>query len=133
MDVFSRMCEMYRSGNKAAQPNCVSFGTLIDAIVKSGERGAAQRAEDVLRQMHLQYEDGNPNVKPNARLITSVMDCWARSGARCPGEKAEALLDWMISVYADEKDANYKPNEMGFNVGETDRGKLLTGLIREHV
>jgi hypothetical protein len=120
---------MYRSGNKGAQPNFVSFVTLIDAIVKSGERVAAQRAEDVLRQMYVQYEDGNQNVRPNARLITSVMESWARSGARNPGEKAEALLDWMISAYADEDDASYKPNEIAFNAGKTDRGNLWMGLI----
>jgi hypothetical protein len=119
-DVFQRMCEMYRSGNKDARPNFVSFVTLIDAIIKSGERGAAQRAEDVLHEMCRQYEDGNANVKPNARLITSVMDCWARSGARNAGEKAEALLDWMISAYSDEDDASYKPNEITFNAGKTD-------------
>ena len=123
-DVFQRMCEMYKSGNKDAQPNFVSFVTLIDAIVKSGERGAAQRAEDVLRQMYIQYEDGNADVKPNARLITSVMECWARSGARNAGEKAEALLHWMISAYASEDDASYKPNEIAFNAGKNDRLNL---------
>ena len=120
--VFSRMCDMYKSGNQEARPNFVSFVTLIDAIVKNGDRGAAQRAEDVLKQMYAQYEDGNDSVKPNSRLITSVMDCWARSGARNAGEKAEALLDWMIEAYADEEDASYKPNEITFNTGKLNHG-----------
>jgi hypothetical protein len=60
------------------------------------------------------------------------MECWARSGARCAGEKSEALLDWMISAYADEEDAIYKPNEIAFNAGKIDRGNLLIGMIWKH-
>jgi hypothetical protein len=71
---------MYQSGNVDARPNFVSFVTLIDVIVKSGEKGSAQLAENMLRRMYEQYQDGNDHMKPNSLLIMKVMSSYTQSG-----------------------------------------------------
>jgi hypothetical protein len=72
------MYKMHQSGNVNARPNFVSFVILIDVIVKSGEKGSAQLAENVLRRMYEQYQDGNDHLKPNALLITKVMSSYTQ-------------------------------------------------------
>lgn len=113
------MVDAYKAGNQAARPNLVSYVSLVNAIVRTGDNDAAQRAEDVLFEMLKQYEDGDFDVKPNARVIALVMDCWQKSGKREAGEKAEALLNWMLKIYDETKDNDFQPNEYICSLGSS--------------
>lgn len=117
---------MYESGNKEASPNLFSFVTLINAIVKSGQPGAAERAQKLVFEMYDQYRQGNRNAKPNTQLVTAVIDCWQKSGDRDAGEKAEALLNWLIDLYEKEQDESLRPNEFTFTSGK----KYISLLLR---
>jgi hypothetical protein len=119
---------MYESGNEEALPNLFSFVTLINAIVKSGQPRAAERAETLVFEMYDQYKQGNHNVKPNTQLVTAVIDCWQKSGDRDAGEKAEALLNWLIELYEKEQDEAFRPNEFTFTSGKK-RTSLLCRCI----
>ena len=112
---------MYIAGNEEARPNLFSFVTLINAIVNSGGRDAARRAEEVIYQMYDLYKQGNEDVKPNTQLVTAVIDCWQRSGLNDAGERAEGLLNWLIEVYDKDKDESLKPNEFTFSSGKKSR------------
>merc|ERR1711865_187400 len=49
--LLDKMEEHYRNGNYCMKPNVVSYVTLVDSIVKSGEENAAERAENIVRSM----------------------------------------------------------------------------------
>jgi len=120
-DVFQRLCKMFKSGNKNAEPKFQSCAMFLEVIAKGGEKGYAyaQQAESVLRHIFERYEGGNLNWKLNAPLITSVMNCYARSGARNAGEKVEFMLDWMLDTYVEEENGVYRPNAVSFSIGKT--------------
>jgi hypothetical protein len=117
-EIFRRMTRMYESGNKEALPNLFSFVTLVNAVVKSGRPGAAERAEKLVFEMYDLYREGNCNAKPNTQLVTAVIDCWQKSGDRDSGEKAEALLNWLIDLHEKEQDESLRPNEFTFTSGK---------------
>ena len=117
--VFRRMVDAHKAGNHAARPNLVSYASLINAIIRSGDDDAAQRAEDMLFEMYRQFEDGDVDVKPNTRVIALVMDCWQKSRKREAGEKAEALLNWMLKIYEETEDKDFQPNEYICSLGSS--------------
>ena len=87
-----------------------TYNTLINCWAKSGERGAAARAEHVLQVMEKRHHDGDPDFKPNTRTHTSVIDAWAKSGERGAARRAEQILNSMVSRYEASKDPDIKPN-----------------------
>jgi pentatricopeptide repeat protein len=87
-----------------------TYNTLINALAKSGERGAAARAEHVLQVMEKRFRDGDPEIKPNTRTHTSVIDAYAKSGERGAARRAEQILNGMISRYDATRDPDIKPN-----------------------
>jgi pentatricopeptide repeat protein len=116
LEVFNRMRQMYESGNNTqAKPNYVSYVTLIDAIVKAGGPGAAQRSEDVLLDMVERYKAGDGDVKPTSWITTTVIDAWGKSGVRNAGEKAEALLDWLLEMFETNGDVDFMPGAVTFS------------------
>jgi hypothetical protein len=112
--VFDKMMAMFKSGNKDAEPNFVSYVTLVDSIAKSGEDGAAERVEKIVRDMYQSYKEGRSNFKPNAMLVSTAIDCWSKSGDRNAGERAEALLNWLLSIYKEDKDPQLLPEAHPF-------------------
>jgi pentatricopeptide repeat protein len=91
-------------------PSSYTYNTLINALAKSGERGAAARAEHVLQIMEKRHRDGDPDFKPNTRTHTCVIDAWAKSGERGAARRAEQILNNMISRYDATGDPDIKPN-----------------------
>lgn len=117
-EMFERMRTMYKAGNLDAQPNLVSYVTLINSISRSQKPGSAERAEEALYEMYEEFKSGSIAIPPNARLVTSVIDSWQKSGDRNAGERAEDLLDWLLEIYKIEGDESLQPNEYTFNSGE---------------
>lgn len=117
-ETFERMRAMYKCGNVEAQPNLVSYATLVNSISRSEQPGSAEKAEEILHQMYEEYKSGSIAVPPNARLVTSVIDSWQKSGDRNAGERAEDLLDWLLEIYEAEGIDSLQPNEYTFNSGK---------------
>ena len=82
----------------------------INAWAKSGEKGAAARAEHVLSVMEQRYRDGDNDFKPNTRTHTSVIDAWAKSGEKGAAKRAEQILIAMQNLYQKTGDPDVKPN-----------------------
>ena len=51
-----------------------SGSAVIDALARSSERGAAQRAEKILKRMETLHVDGDVSVKPNTRTFNAVIN-----------------------------------------------------------
>jgi len=82
----------------------------INAWAKSGEKGAASRAEQVLSIMERRYRDGDQDFKPNTRTHTSVIDAWAKSGEKGAARRAEQILNSMQASYESSGDPDVRPN-----------------------
>ena len=88
---------------------------VLDAWSKSPERFAAQRAEDILRQMHYLSEFKKMDLHPDVFCFTIVISCWARSGLGREGaERAEKILNYMEHQHL-EDNKNPRPNVRTFN------------------
>jgi len=75
----------------------VTYNAVINALAKSGEPGAAARAERVLHNMVNRLRtNGGQDVKPTTINFNTVLDAWAKSGeGEAAAERAEAILEWM--------------------------------------
>ena len=85
---------------------------MTAAYARSGSKGAAERAENLVKRMNAQYLAGESDVKPSRVCYNSLIDCWAKSGEGTLGaRKAEALLQYM----QDLGDESLAPNLVTFN------------------
>jgi len=67
------MEKRFRDGDKDFKPNTRTHTSVIDAWAKSGEKGAAKRAEQILNAMISRYEvTGDQDVKPNVHTANAV-------------------------------------------------------------
>ncbi|KAL3920389.1 MAG: hypothetical protein SGARI_006957 [Bacillariaceae sp.] len=78
--------------NPTLRPTVVTFGTIIQALAKSGSPSQAEKAEGWLRRLQQLHESGWPDVEPNTIVYTQVIRAWANVGE---AERAEALLQEM--------------------------------------
>jgi hypothetical protein len=93
---------------------------------KSGEPGAAARAERVLQNMVNRHRTGGlDDIKPTTINFNTVLDAWAKSGAgRQAAERAEEILEWMDRLYK-AGNPEVKPDTITFNAGEPIVESLL--------
>lgn len=67
------MEQRYRDGDRDFKPNTRTLTSVIDAHAKSGEKGAARRAELILNNMISRYDTtGDPDSKPNVHTANAV-------------------------------------------------------------
>jgi trimethylamine:corrinoid methyltransferase-like protein len=67
------MEKRYNDGDKDFKPNTRTHTSVIDAWAKSGEKGAARRAEQILNNMIANFEaTRDPDVKPNVHTANAV-------------------------------------------------------------
>lgn len=77
-------------------PDRKHFNALIDAWAKSGEKGAAEQAEQILERMRrLARVTNNLNVTPDVTSYTSVLHAWAKSNEPSAAVRAELILQKM--------------------------------------
>jgi hypothetical protein len=76
------MEKRYRDGDGNFKPNTRTFTSVIDAWAKSGEKGAARRAEQILNNMITRFEaTADSDVKPNVHTANAVCNVRNRSHA----------------------------------------------------
>lgn len=73
------MDRLYKSGNEEVSPDTITFNAVLDAWARSGDRMAAQRAEQILDHMDDLYRAGNRKVKPDVYTFnTGTSTLWTR-------------------------------------------------------
>jgi Pentatricopeptide repeat domain len=76
------MHQLHEDGDPDVKPNVVTYGAVIDAYAKSGEKGAAARADALLAKMiHLHQIDPitNADLRPNTYVFNTVINAHAKS------------------------------------------------------
>jgi hypothetical protein len=59
------MGRLHASGMPSLKPDAFTYTAVIDAWAKSGYRGAAARADQLLDKMESKYLAGDMDLKPN--------------------------------------------------------------------
>ena len=114
-EIVSKMEHMYfQEGKEVMKPDEYTYSTAIDTIGKSGEHGAAPRAEAIVRRMELLHAEGKTDVQPTRVIYTAVIDAHAKSGERGAAECAEAILSHMEDAYYMRRNAAAKPNWISY-------------------
>ena len=93
------MEQLNQQGRKDVCPDTICYGAVINAWAKSREKGAAQRAEEILNHMLKLHEGGRKDCCPSTQSFTTVIDAWARSRDKDAPKRAEALLEKMEMLY----------------------------------
>ena len=99
--LLSQMESKYLAGDLDLKPNTFTYNAVINSLAKSGEPGAARKAERVLQNMVNIYKAGGTNdVKPTTIHFNAVLDAFAKSGdGRDAAERAESILEWMDDLF----------------------------------
>ncbi len=72
---------------------------MIDAMAKSGAKGAGDKAEAILNKMQAKYDTRDIHVKPDIQSFGAVLNYWAKEGN---GARAEAILNHMEKLMHQE-------------------------------
>lgn len=98
------------------QPDTQSYSIALQAWAEceSAERlgRAAQRAEDLLKQMVYLYSQHGSNVKPNARCFTTCIAAWSRAGRP---QRAERLWQELVDLHDGSDDPDLAPDTAAGN------------------
>ena len=62
------------------QPKTIDFDAMLNVWDKSGEKGAAERDEDILEGMGKMHKSGNCDVGSNTITLNYSINYWYRSG-----------------------------------------------------
>ena len=92
----------YLAGDLDLKPNTLTYNAIINSLAKSGEPGAARKAERVLQNMVNRYKagGGTNDVKPTTIHFNAMLDAFAKSGGgRDAAERAESILEWMDELF----------------------------------
>ena len=89
----------FEGGEKDPMPNTASYNTLLDAIARSDEKEAPEKAEATLRKMGSLYDRTAAHnlVRPNLWSFISVLKCHTRHGN---AQHAEDIVNHMENLRA---------------------------------
>eukprot|EP00977_Amphora_coffeiformis_P007292 scaffold1581_cov169-Amphora_coffeaeformis.AAC.28 len=134
--------EDLRSRHNKISPDVRSYTKLINAISRSGELDAGEKAEQILHKMDMLYQTGsNPDVKPNTYTYTAVIEAHANSGAPGSTERAGQLCELMVQKY-ENGDEDVTPIARAFqaalvahaksgDVGSAERAEQILDRMEE--
>ena len=110
--LLSFMHHRHDAGETDVKPNVVTYGAVIDAYAKGGQKGAAARADALLAKMiHLYQTDpiNNSDLQPNTYVFNTVINAHAKSKEHDSASKAEEMLLAMNRLNSQGM-ANLKPD-----------------------
>lgn len=124
--------------NPALLPDTVAFTTAINAWAVSGRPDAAQRAQELWKDMMSLHEDRVIDAAPNTVMYNTVLDALARTAQRANMERADEILREMMTspyqdVYPDTVSFRlviYGWTELGDPVGVDRAYSLLREMLR---
>ncbi len=105
-----------RSLEKGLDP-LISLNMNLDYLGKSGQKGAAQRAEELLLRIEALHGEGYYEVKPDAVSYNSVMNAYSISGNDNSSADVQRLLGRMEDLHGDNENEAIKPTLVSFNTG----------------
>jgi len=105
---------LYDMHQNGVQPDVFSYAAILHAYQKHPSPSAAERADNIVRQMELQYFDGALTAAPDVYHYTIVCSCWARSGQSIAAQRCWEILQHM-KTRVDQGFEDCKPNVRTYN------------------
>lgn len=116
--VLEKMSHLQRLGYDV-RFKTIHYNLVINALAKSGEHGAAVRAEKIIDHMMRESKDssspGARRVTPCSRTFNTCLHAYANSKERNAAEKAEALLNRMEDLHQNGETKDCAPNRISYN------------------
>ena len=122
---------------KAPAPNVVLFSSAMNAWIKSGLYGAAERVEDLLERMiTLREQYPEWDIAPNEITYSTVIDAWSKE---MNIEKIQDLLQRMYQNAAEQNNPSLRPGLRAFNgylvalakLGRVEEAEDLLGRMED--
>eukprot|EP00568_Trieres_chinensis_P009562 CAMPEP_0183300032 /NCGR_PEP_ID=MMETSP0160_2-20130417/6587_1 /TAXON_ID=2839 ORGANISM="Odontella Sinensis, Strain Grunow 1884" /NCGR_SAMPLE_ID=MMETSP0160_2 /ASSEMBLY_ACC=CAM_ASM_000250 /LENGTH=492 /DNA_ID=CAMNT_0025462383 /DNA_START=140 /DNA_END=1618 /DNA_ORIENTATION=+ len=140
--LLKRLVDERRAGNTGAVATTEAYNAAIAGWACSGEKGAAQRAEQILISMQDMFASGETNVQPDLESFRSVLvACSSASVKRDDSElaalRAQRVLEWMVHLHNTGKNDLAKPDAQCFELvlhswafsGRVDAPKRVEELL----
>mmetsp|Transcript_26285 Transcript_26285/g.40323 ORF Transcript_26285/g.40323 Transcript_26285/m.40323 type:complete len:1208 (-) Transcript_26285:230-3853(-) len=121
--------------NDDIEPGTAFFSNLINALSRTGEKGAVWLAEGIIEDMkdvnrngtvwlaegiiedmRNRFENGTLSVKPDVTVYNALLNCWAKSGEKTmAARRAQDILEYMQTKY-EAGNADLKPNVQSYTL-----------------
>jgi hypothetical protein len=143
--IFNRLLDEYLEGN-LDEPNVATWTIVLGAWAKLSRkknRGAAPRADRLMRRMESLYKEGRISFGPDAIVYISTMNAWAFAKTIEGTEKSQEILLEMYDRYLDGDDS-MKPTAKSIRVvleswinseakDAMERAELLLDKLEDHL
>jgi pentatricopeptide repeat protein len=96
-EFLREMKSWYADGVSSAQPNCVSYSTVIHGYCSTGKLA---QAEQLFTEMYHEYQDGNRNLRANSSVLTPLLSAYAKSGENDAMDRGEEFFRLAANMYA---------------------------------
>lgn len=111
--ILGRMKQYAEGGQPHVMPTVRSWNALLNALSRSRDKNAGERAEQVLRHM---LEKGKQKVKPNAFSFTAVLAAYQNSRNPDDARRADDLLREMESLYYEKGELDSPPDVYHYTI-----------------
>lgn len=109
-EVLSWNEEAFKAGNTRAQPNALTYNSMINCYSKS-KKAASGKALAILNMMKEQAAAGVEGCTPDVVTYTSVIDTLSKEQSTKAAELAIGLLEELEQMYSEsDDDERFKPN-----------------------
>lgn len=105
---------LHEMNDAGIHPDVFSYAALLHAYQKNASPYAAERADDIVRQMEQLYCDGMLAAAPDVYHYTIACACWARSGQSIAAQRCWEILQHM-ETRAKEGFTSSRPNVRTYN------------------
>jgi hypothetical protein len=125
--VLGRMKQYAEAGYTHIKPTVRSWNALLNALARSRDEKAGERAEQVLRHM---FDSGE--VTPNSFSFTAVLSAYQKSLGTNDAHRADGLLREMESLYYEQGKLESPPDVFHYTIvcNAWARSKLPTASQR---
>jgi pentatricopeptide repeat protein len=102
--LLKRIVDDMSAGNQNVFVSSRMYAITINAWARSGQEGAAERAQDIHDAMVNFYKQtGDQRLRPTQRSCNALLLAWARSGRPDAVKKGERLFGQMLNEWSDNK------------------------------
>jgi len=108
-----QMENLYQAGNEDLKPTYKCFIICLDILVKSNEKDAAEKAEQVLDRLEDSYLNDRDS-ELNNYAYNLVLNAWARSGDKGAFERSEKVINRMKVVYNKTLNKTVRPDKVSY-------------------
>lgn len=134
-DMIRRMYNLYESKTIAnLKPTTMIYNAVLNALSRAPfdqRLRCANRAEQILGEMHYRADKGEKDVQPDVRTWAAVLRAWSTCGQPDAAENAERVLQKMEWMYREGK-SPVRPNYVCFTtvMGAWGQSRRKDGLDR---